>query len=112
MCPYYRLYREIFISKKSQVITKKIKAFLACGVPVFSMALAVQEVYTSSTQSEIFAGINYYAQHHDGDANWKAKAGVATRAGSVISSACMKAALIGSGAGPVGTILTVGAVAL
>lgn len=76
------------------------------------MALAVQEVSTSSTQSEIFAGINYYAQHHDGDANWKAKAGVATRAGSVISSACMKAALIGSGANTLGIIICGAAIGL
>ncbi len=91
---------------------KKIKAFLACSVLAFSMALAVQEVSTSSTQSEIFAGINYYAQHHDGDANWKAKAGVATRAGSVISSACMKAALIGSGANTLGIIICGAAIGL
>lgn len=91
---------------------KKIKAFLACSVLAFSMALAVQEVSTSSYKSNILAGINYYAQHHDVAVNWKAKAGVATRADCVISSTCMKAALIGSGAGPVGTILTVGAVAL
>ena len=75
---------------------KKIKAFLACSVLAFSMALAVQEVSTSSYKSNILAGINYYAQHHDVAVNWKAKAGVATRAGSVISSACMKAALIWS----------------
>ncbi len=91
---------------------KKIKAFLACSVPVFSMALSVQEVYTSSTQSEIFAGINYYAQHHDGDANWKAKAGVATRADCVISSTCMKAALIGSGANTLGIIICGAAIGL
>lgn len=91
---------------------KKIKAFLACSVLAFSMAIAIHEVSTPTPQNKIFAGINYYAQHHGGDANWKAKAGVATRAGSVISSVCMKAALIGSGAGPVGTLLTVGAVAL
>lgn len=112
MCPYYRLYREIFISKKSQVITKKIKTFLACGVPVFSMAFAVQEVSTSSSKSNILIGINYYAQHHDENANWKAKACVATRAGSVISSACMKAALIGSVANTLGTIICGAAIGL
>ena len=112
MCPYYRLYREIFISKKSQVITKKIKAFLACGVPVFSMALAVQEVSTSSYKSNILAGINYYAQHHDVAVNWKAKAGVATKADCVISSTCMKAALIGSGANTLGIIICGAAIGL
>lgn len=112
MCPYYRLYREIFISKKSQVITKKIKAFLAYDVPVFSMAFAVQKVSTSSSKSNILAGINYYVQHHDGDVNWKAKAGVATRANSVISSACMNAALIVSGAGYLGTIICGAAIGL
>lgn len=85
---------------------------MACGVPVFSMAFAVQIVYTSSTQSKIFTGINYYAQHHDGNANWKAKAGVATRVGNVIFSACMKATLIVSGAGPLGTIICGAAIGL
>lgn len=112
MCPYYRLYREIFISKKSQVITKKLKAFLAYDVPVFSMALSVQEVSTPSSKSNILVGINYYAQHHDGDVNWKAKAGVATRAGSVIFSAYMNAALIGSGANTLGTIICGAAIGL
>jgi len=112
MCPYYRLYREIFISKKSQVITKKLKAFLVFSVLAFSMALSVQKFSTSSPQSNILAGINYYAQHHDGDVNWKAKAGVATRAGSVIFSAHMKAALIVSGAGYLGTIICGAAIGL
>lgn len=76
------------------------------------MAFAVQKVSTSSSKSNILAGINYYAQHHDGDVNWKAKAGVATRANSVISSACMNAALIVSGAGYLGTIICGAAIGL
>lgn len=76
------------------------------------MAFAVQEVSASSPQSNILAGINYYAQHHDVDVNWKAKAGVATRAGSVIFSAYMNAALIGSGANTLGTIICGAAIGL
>lgn len=91
---------------------KKVWAYLACGLLACSMAVGFTVISTSAPKSEVFAGINYYAQHHGGTDKWKARAGVACRTGSVIGAACMKAALIGSGAGPVGSFVAVAAVGL
>lgn len=91
---------------------KKTKAILACGLLACFMAVSIQKTLNPAPQSEAFAGINYYVNHSGGSANWKGKATATTRIGSVVASACMKAALIGSGAGPVGTVVAVAAVSL
>lgn len=94
-----------FLLKKHRIIMKKIKAFFICILFSCLMAVCGHEVSTPAPQSEMFYGINYYAQHGGGSNNSKARAGV-------IATACMKAALVGSGVGPIGSILASATVGL
>lgn len=91
---------------------KKIKSTFVCCLLSCTMAIGVHEVSTTSSQSKIYAGMKYYTDHSDTSANYKARASACLGLGATISSACMKAALVGSGAGPVGTFVAVGAVVL
>ncbi len=62
--------------------------------------------------SEIFAGIYAASVWNSNDADWNKKAANWTGAGATISGVCVKAALVGSGAGPLGTIVCGAAVGL
>lgn len=91
---------------------KKIKAFFICILFSCLMAVCGYEVSTPAPQSKMFYGINYYAQHGGGSNNSKARAGVEIKASGVIATACMRAALVGSGVGPIGSILASATVGL
>lgn len=91
---------------------RKKKVFLACTFLACVIAFGARGLKENNPKCEVFAGINYYVQHSGGSIKWKARAGVATMLSGVARGACMKAALIGSGAGPVGSLLAVGAIAL
>lgn len=91
---------------------KKIKALLASSLLACFMAVCVLNVFNPAIHSEAIAGINYYINHSRCSTNWKAKASATTKIGGVVASSCMKAALIGSGAGPIGSALAVAAVGL
>lgn len=62
--------------------------------------------------SEIFVGIYAASVWNSNDAEWNEQAATWTGAGATISGVCVKAALAGSGAGPLGTIICGAAVGL
>lgn len=71
-----------------------------------------KDAISTPQSSEIFGAIHAYSVWNSNDAKWNKQAEYGCKAGAAIGTLCMKAALAGSGAGPMGTIVAVTAVGL